>query len=410
MTSTNEPVPILLIAFFFPPEMLTGSMRPHRFYKYLPEFGIQPWVLTGSEQDGKQPRVVQGPTPTRRPNKKTPRGMTEKAMRLWVFPSDDAVLWPLTAVPEAEKLLRSVPIKAIVSTFPPVNTHITAAVLNWRYKLPWIADFRDPLAGRPPGRGLSLLADSMVERIARKNASALITVTDVLLEEWKAAFPEHSGKMHLLWNGYDQEEIIAPLPVPPRTRRVICHAGSIYWDRDPAAVLRTLARLLENGRIRRGSITLRLVGGMDKIILPKNAAVIDKLRGYDAIEITGPMPRTQALQELCTADCLAIFDMTRRSAYALPAKIYEYVRVGRPILALTDYGSPIQRLLAKSGLHHAIISKDDPDERADAAMMEFLSMPTDPVSPSEWFTDTFDGRRQAGRLAELIKTAINGRS
>src|SRR5688572_10740811 len=119
--NTSERIPVLLIAFFFPPEMVTGAIRPFRFYKYLPEFGFEPWVITGSEQKGDLARVVQAPAPTRRPNRRTLLGATEKAMRLWVFPADDAVMWPLSAVRTAEELLRKVPARAVVSTFPPIN-------------------------------------------------------------------------------------------------------------------------------------------------------------------------------------------------------------------------------------------------------------------------------------------------
>ena len=218
MTTSVEPIRVLLLAFFFPPEMVTGALRPYRFYKYLPEFGVEPWVITGSEQNGALERVIQAPAPTRRPNRKTLLGATEKAMRLWVFPVDDAVMWPLSAARTAERLFKDVPIQAIISTFPPVNAHMTAARLHKRFKLPWIADFRDPLAGRPPATGLPNRVNGFLERRYINDAAAVIAVSDVVRDEWRARYPQHSHKFHVLWNGYDPDEDIFASPDSAATK------------------------------------------------------------------------------------------------------------------------------------------------------------------------------------------------
>jgi glycosyltransferase involved in cell wall biosynthesis len=407
MTTGSEPIRVLLFAFFFPPEMVTGALRPYRFYKYLPEFGVEPWVITGSEQNGGAlEHVVQAPAPTRRPNKRTLLGATEKAMRLWVFPGDDAVMWPLSAVRTAKQLLKDVPIQAIISTFPPSNVHIAAARLQRQLKLPWIADFRDPLAGRPPTTGLPNRVSWFLERQFLNQAAAFIAVSDVVRDEWRARYPEHSHKFHLLWNGYDPEENIFALPMPPRQQHVMVHAGTLYLGRDPGLILRGLDRLLRAGSVARGSVAMRLLGEIDKQILAEQSDLFDRLRAADAISIPGMVSRDQALEELRTANSLVLLDMTHREGYTVPAKLYEYVRVGRPILALTDRGSPTQRILANSGIPHTIITKDDPDERVDAALLDFLSLPSEPRKPSEWFVENFDGRRQAASMAQLLRTVI----
>src|SRR4051794_15550419 len=40
--------PVLLLAYHFPPDNASGSARPFRFYKYLPEYGYEPHVITAS--------------------------------------------------------------------------------------------------------------------------------------------------------------------------------------------------------------------------------------------------------------------------------------------------------------------------------------------------------------------------
>jgi len=40
---------ILIITFYFPPTGLTGNIRTTKFIKYLPSFGIKPYIITTDE-------------------------------------------------------------------------------------------------------------------------------------------------------------------------------------------------------------------------------------------------------------------------------------------------------------------------------------------------------------------------
>ena len=152
---------------------------------------------------------------------------------------------------------------------------------------------------------------------------------------------------------------------------------------------------------------MRFIGDIDKRILSEYAELFERLRAADAISLPGVVSRDQAIEELRTANSLFLLDMTHREGYTVPAKLYEYIRVGRPILALTDMGSPTQRILAKSGIPHTVITKNDSDGRVDDALLNFLSLPSDPSRPSEWFEENFDGRRQAASMAELLRSVIH---
>src|ERR1043165_7385358 len=46
VATTQSLVKVLMIAWSFPPEAEVGALRTARFCRYLPEFGIEPIVLT----------------------------------------------------------------------------------------------------------------------------------------------------------------------------------------------------------------------------------------------------------------------------------------------------------------------------------------------------------------------------
>src|SRR5579862_6308176 len=62
---------IILVAFHFTPEPLPGALRPSRFFRYLPDFGYEPEVITAAVQTESHPRIHSIPAPTYIPDKYT---------------------------------------------------------------------------------------------------------------------------------------------------------------------------------------------------------------------------------------------------------------------------------------------------------------------------------------------------
>ena len=134
----TRPVPVLLIACHFPPENIVGSLRPGRFFRYLPEFGYEPHVLTASPQPQPDPRVSVAPY------------VHDWKGKFWLLtfaPYDDKPSWAAAAGEAGAELLRQHKFPLIFSTSPPYSVHHAAAGLARRFGVPWVADVRDPLAG-----------------------------------------------------------------------------------------------------------------------------------------------------------------------------------------------------------------------------------------------------------------------
>jgi len=86
----------------------------------------------------------------------------------------------------------------------------------------------------------------------------------------------------------------------------------------------------------------------------------------------------------------------------VPGKLFEYVRIGRPILAFTTRDSPVDRILSQAGTSYVCVYPEDAPDEVDRKVLSLLSMPTDPATPSAWFEHQFDAKRQAGALAGIV--------
>lgn len=411
---TGDPIPVLLLAYHFPPDIASGAARPHRFFKFLPEFGYQPQVITASEAAaGSSPFVTAIPAITRAATRKTLLGCTELAFRKTFFASDQAVLWAVSARRAIRRAMRKTRYRAIISTFPPVNTHLAASWAARRFDIPWIADYRDPISRNPfrATTGLSAWTDSTLERRYIQQAAASIAVTDVALDHWKQAFPEQVSKLHLIWNGFDPDDDIQPGDSGLNSRRVLSHVGSFYGDRSPIPVLASMKRLIQAGRLDPSTLIVRFIGLMDPRIQQQDAGLLEWFRSQGLLYMSpGVVPREDANRETRAADYLLLVDIAGEKSYAVPAKIFEYVRIGRPILAYTDEGTPVDRILVKAGVPYRAFYRADNAQTVDRKVIEFFQLPPEPSAPSEWFLDQFDGRRQTGTLARILDSALQRRS
>ncbi|MFZ0311413.1 MAG: hypothetical protein WAL85_01780, partial [Candidatus Korobacteraceae bacterium] len=119
------------------------------------------------------------------------------------------------------------------------------------------------------------------------------------------------------------------------------------------------------------------------------------------LELRPQVPRAEAQRLLEEADGLLL--VQPQSNVQVPGKLFEYMCIGRPIVALVQRASAVEDVLVKAEALHACIYTDDSAETADRKLLEFLSLPNAAAAPSEWFQSSFDARQQTAELAKIIE-------
>jgi glycosyltransferase involved in cell wall biosynthesis len=389
-----------MLAYYFPPDNYTGAARPARFARYLPDLGCPVRVIAVGESGQEHPpylRRVEGETEQVR--HRSLSGWIELVSRKSFLPHDEGIAWLPRAVREALAWHRREPIRALFSTAPPISTHLAALWLKRRLPVRWVADFRDPLASNP-FRTLPIdrLLDPWIERKILRHADAVIANTEAVGEMWRRRYPHWAHKVNVIWNGFDPADDYGALPLPPRSYKVMAHIGEIYGNRHPGILLSAFRRQIERGALAPAAHRIHLIGNLDaRTILDRDDVAFLVERG--CLEFTPPIPRKQARIETAQADYLILLDAT--AGLQVPAKLFDYVRVGRPILAVTSQTSAVASILARSAIRHTILSPGSPEE-IDGRLLEFLRYPTEPSTPSDWFVEQFNARSQSEMLARLL--------
>ncbi|GHU22920.1 hypothetical protein FACS189497_00730 [Betaproteobacteria bacterium] len=380
---------ILMTAFHFPPQAgSSGVLRTLNFVKYLPEHGWQPTVLSAHPRAYTQTRAdLLSAIPER---VKVIRAQAldagrhlsilGKYPRIFALPDRWATWW-FDAVRQGKAEIRRSCPDLIWSTYPVSTAHLVGLSLARASGRPWIADFRDPMVnGNYPGDLLQRRVWAAIEaRVLRETAVCVFT-TENAAQTYRERYPAAADKCVVIANGYDEAAFTDVRPARPGVEPdtlLLLHSGAIYpQDRNPGpffAAVRGLleARVLDPARL---CIRFRATGHDDEV----RAAV--HAHGLEAVvDIAPPVPYSDALSEMMGADGLLVFQGSAFNTQ-IPAKIYEYLRAGRPILALVDPGGNTAKTLSP---FDAVMEADITDEAAiGRGLVEWLAQMDLPDLPS----------------------------
>jgi hypothetical protein len=397
---------VLMFAYHFPPENAVGGRRPFRFARYLPEMGYRCHVITAADQSScPESPAEYVPDPfTCEPG----RGLgwhVERVIRRFFLPAVVGIRWSLRACEAARNFARANPNAEITvfSTFPPFGTHLAAWQFSRASGMKWIADFRDPMKMTEWVEGFSGFHRALsgwLERFFLRRADLVIANTDAMAEEWRVADPGRSSRIQLIWNGFDPEERIEPLPVPSRDYKLYSHVGELYSGRNITPLLESISRLIESGRLAAAHFRIRLLGNVDRHSMPPEA-FLQRARSQGWLEILpDEVPRLEAQHVMQTSDGLLL--VQPQSAIQVPGKLFDYVQIGRPVLAYVPTDTPIERVLSQSGIPYRCAYSNSSPQDMDTAVESFFSLPTDYTPMTDSFHRDFDSRMQTAKLVSLI--------
>ena len=340
---------VLMVAFHFPPQRgSSGIQRTLKFAQYLPALGWEPLILTA------HPRAHADTAPLA-PGSLPPGLVVRRAFaldtsrhlaiqgrytRLMALP-DRWATWLLGAVPAGLAMVRTYRPAVLWSTYPIATAHLIGYVLQRLSGLPWVADLRDPMLDAVyPADPLSRRVAGWIEARTIRAAARVVCTTPGAVRHYRQLFKDvPPERFCLIENGYDDEDFDAAeadaraAVKPAGGPLVMLHSGIVYpLERDPKPLFAALASLLAAGSLtaQRFQLVLRA---------PVHDAFLTKLIGEYGIAalvtIAPPLPYRAALAEMLGADALLLLQAANCNDQ-VPAKLYEYLRANKPLLALTD--------------------------------------------------------------------------
>ena len=377
---------VLFVAYDYPPAASQGaSLRSQKFVRYLPDHGWQPHVLAFDPGDREMPddgvARVKSRLPMARPFNLRPYG------------------WGAAAAARAIELARRQKFDLVYLTCPPFPPGLGAVKMARTLALPLVTDFRDAWTLSPYAEPSSLMRFAgppmfaWMERRLFNRSNAILLNTPSALSAYQRRYPGWADRRRLLPNGYDEDDfagIDPPAPAPSATL-TLAHAGDFAASRRKSELILNALSAINRDKER---VKLQFIGDQGSTG-----------SGRSDISATGRLPHAEALRQIGAADVLLVFqNPSDEIVTPVAGKTYEYLRSGKPILAVAPPGDNVD-LVAKFADRCECVTNFSLNDVVAALERLFDdwqsgSLKTRQAGPD--FTEQFERRRLTARLASLF--------
>lgn len=346
---------VLIICRSYYPHYGPQAQRMAGFTKYLPKFGWEPVVLcpeSTPQNDSKYDpklvgkdvcRTIRVPynisAIRRRINFLVRKTLKELSLEVLLFWSPVRIYRDLLA--RADSLLGEERFDAIVATSPLPLTLAIADKLFKKYRIPWLADFRDLPAEHKPN--LSRLSPcNLLVKFCKgycRSAGALVTVSEPLhdeLADW------HNKPVHLVYNGFNPDDFGKDVETS-KDLFTLVYCGTIHSGRAPALLVDALDLILQKDAAKLQRFRL-LIHGVSEICFRRNFA---NRPCSHLIHNKGRVSFEDSIKAQQEAAAVLLLPSSGLQGL-MTAKIFEYFGSGRPILSVPGDGGVTDAVLEET--------------------------------------------------------------
>ncbi|MCY6485791.1 glycosyltransferase [Clostridium aestuarii] len=390
---------VLFIAYYFPPLGWSGVQRSLKFVKYLRCFNWEPIVVTVKNSSFciKDDSLFNDIPPDLKvirieelPSAKYTNDLTEqlkesmshvlnmlpdsyynfyensfknsfKTIRSLLALPDDQTLWGYNVLKKIESEVNFNNIDMIYSTSGPYSAHFIGYNLKQKHNIPWVADFRDEWTNYP---GSNIDKNNIIYKIQEELETRILnfcdkvlTISPICKTNYINIFKLNTSKVQVITNGYDEEDFVNINISKKNDKFTIVYNGSLYPPRKPDTFLCAVNNLINKNLIPKDKISIKFIG----TCTPDIYNDIFKNDIYHITQYLAYLSHKDSLQQTANADLLLlIIGSNPKVKCVYTGKVFEYIRLKKPILALSPSGSVVDELLNKTNCGKNIDFSDIP--------------------------------------------------
>jgi len=403
---------ILLVTPFFPPVFRSATLRFLRLYSYLWRFGWEPYVLTvdpkscrlGIALDESLLGTLDPPL-----NPHYVVRVPEHWVPVQAFMPGYQPGWMPHAIWVGFRLVRTHGIDLIFGSYGPPSSLLTAFAIASIAHKPFVADFRDGWALDKKillqKAGCRVYLELFLERIIIHRADLLTFVTEELKDAYISEYGIPKNKTLVLPNGWDRRLLKVLLSngtgMLPQRKLTFVYAGTFYGSRNPYSFLQALWSLVKSGEINREDIALTFVTDH------RSKSLLHIPSGMeDLVEVIGPLSYRETLRVIARSTVALLITHNKESKWVCPAKLFDYMALGKPVFAITS--DPVPIALLKS--YHAgfIANPNNPSSIREQLLLVYdLWSQNALYSPNNEILEQFEATKLVADFAHALETLVS---
>lgn len=411
---------VLMIACSFPPLGGPGVQRSVKFVKYLKEFGYEPIVFT---RECKNEEIIDKTL-----LRDIPEGTKVVRTKDYIYTNmngifkipgkilsrimipDYAAIWWKRVKKQAEEIIKQENIEIIYSTSAPYSDHLLALYLKKKNpQLKWVADFRDEWTKNPYLEEdklykFKIAKERKLETEVLNSANAVIANTPIMKEHFLEGRKDLEKKFFVIPNGFDKDDFegYARTSEINNVKMTLTYTGALYGRRKPDTFFDAINQLIEEGKISKNKISVRLVGNYN---LEEINGKINKYNLQNVVTIVGLLPHDECIQEQLSCDALVLIEGSGKGAEAFyTGKLFEYMNTNKPILALLPENGVAAELVRESNVG-IVASVDDVKEIKSNIVKFYQQWQKDGIiyQPNRKIVEKYDRKKLTEQLSEVFE-------
>jgi len=337
--------------------------------------------------------------------------MTKRILSRLFFP-DLYARWIIPLTMHARKIIENEKVDIIYSMNYPASLHLSALMLKKMMGLPWVAEFRDPLAAHPFFQKGSFLYPhtlyKLLEKMIVRNADKVVYYDGIPIEKYyfHKTYPLFQRKIRVLpFVGFNQEKFNSIVPTS-FNRFTITYGGRIY--REAISVLKNFllgfSIIIKKYNLSSQNIGLYLLSDKSKEL----ESIIKRLYLDSFVEICGRKYYDRYLEFLKGSNLLLHFlPIIKGYEYSVSLKTWDYIGVRKPILALVPSEWKLAKFIESKRIG-IVVDPNEPKRIADTLEKIYFSKDRglSIFSPSESFLQSLDARKVEKQFCNILNELI----
>ena len=418
---------VLILAYDFPPYNSIGAQRPYSWLKYFNEFGFQPIIVTRhwdeirdeedyykaskkqffEETEFEGSRVIRAPfKPNFRDKLILKKGrmfiLLRKLLSLiynigqyYHFSFDNRS----SLYKAAESIIKKEKIDLIIVSVEPYVLFRYGYLLNKKYKLPWIADYRDEWTTDSihlPNKALQFQFKLFMKRREQKflkSSSLIISAAKNYSDRIEALLNQ---KVHTIYNGFFENDFSDIIPEIPNDNFEIAYIGSLY-DYQPLEEFLDGVELFINEQ-NPENFKIKFYGtNFMEVERRRILSYKPFLNSY--IETTDRIPRIK-LYSILAKKASALLVLASPTEVRIPGKIFDYIGLRKKIILFKDDKNVLSDIISDSKTGLIINSSEEVKNILIKMYTSRQNLIQDKISEDAL---KFTRKNQTKELTELLK-------
>jgi glycosyltransferase involved in cell wall biosynthesis len=425
---------VVIITYFFPPCNLTASQRSLGWARYLKKEGFQPIIITRNWE-----HHINGPDDMHHDSGKELVHEINPDYEVYYLPFRGNLRDRLyskygknkynffrkmlsfielfghsftnKAIPfsniydfTAQYIEQHKDIKAFIISGNPFEIFRFGYLLNKKFSLPWIADYRDDWNTSEVNYSRGFL-DGILKKMQQQDEKKWVK-TAHCITSISPYYAQKIGKYvqkegHVLLNGFFEEDVNQYTNEELFGKFTIVYNGMLYPSQQIEVFLEAFKQFINAQGANRNKIILRFPG---ILFLKEVAARVSQLmKGYeDVLEMTERISRDEILKIQAKSHLLLM--VAHKGTKGIPSsKIYEYLGLRRPVMICPSDNDILEQTFSAYNLGYIAHNEKEAVAQLTQLFNAYLHPGDITIKANEQYVNQFSRKHQTTVLADILR-------